>query len=174
MFLNVSLQTYHVLKWLLPFWLSHIPLHQPSSLLSSLIIALESTDARNFIFIHSFCILPPGKNTGVGCHFLLQGIFPTQGSNTGLLYCRQILYHLSHPLDLSLPPRLVSSTSGIPSISSALSISQTSSSVHHIHITNPLHHQTLFHSTQGNQYPRLLRFPLEKIHIPQQGIQDSI
>ena len=38
----------------------------------------------------------PGKNTGVGCHFLLQGIFPTQGSNLGLLYCRQILYCLSH------------------------------------------------------------------------------
>ena len=34
----------------------------------------------------------PGKNTGVGCHFLLQGIFPTQGVNPGLLYCRQILY----------------------------------------------------------------------------------
>ena len=33
----------------------------------------------------------PGKNTGVGCHSLLQGIFPIQGSNTGLLHCRQIL-----------------------------------------------------------------------------------
>ena len=38
----------------------------------------------------------PGKNTGVGCHSLLQGIFPTQGSNQGLLYCKQILYRLSH------------------------------------------------------------------------------
>ena len=38
----------------------------------------------------------PGKNTGVGCQALLQGIFPTQGSNPGLLHCRQILYHLSH------------------------------------------------------------------------------
>ena len=38
----------------------------------------------------------PGKNTGVGCHSLLQGIFPTQGSNPGLLHCRHILYHLSH------------------------------------------------------------------------------
>ena len=38
----------------------------------------------------------PGKNTGVGCHALLQGIFPTQGSNPHLLHCRQILYHLSH------------------------------------------------------------------------------
>ena len=38
----------------------------------------------------------PGKNTGVGCHSLLQGIFLIQGSNPGFLYCRQILYHLSH------------------------------------------------------------------------------
>ena len=36
------------------------------------------------------------KSTGVGCHFLLQGIFPTQGSNPGLPHCRQTLYHLSH------------------------------------------------------------------------------
>ena len=35
----------------------------------------------------------PCKNTGVGCHFLLQGIIPTQGSNPGLLLGRQILYH---------------------------------------------------------------------------------
>ena len=33
----------------------------------------------------------PGKNTGVGCHFLLQGIFLTRGSSPGLLHCRQIL-----------------------------------------------------------------------------------
>ena len=38
----------------------------------------------------------PGKNTGVGCHFLLQVIFPTQGLNLGLLHCWHILYHLSH------------------------------------------------------------------------------
>ena len=38
----------------------------------------------------------PGKNTGVACHALLQGIFPTQGWNPGLLHCRQILYCLSH------------------------------------------------------------------------------
>ena len=34
--------------------------------------------------------------TGVGCHALLQEIFPTQGSNPGLPHCRQILYRLSH------------------------------------------------------------------------------
>ena len=44
----------------------------------------------------------PGKNTGVSCHVLLQGIlliqgiFLTMGSNPGFLCCRQIFYHLSH------------------------------------------------------------------------------
>ena len=36
------------------------------------------------------------KNTGARCHFLLQGIFPTQRLNSGLLHCRQILHCLSH------------------------------------------------------------------------------
>ena len=38
----------------------------------------------------------PGQNTEVSSLSLLQGIFPTQGSNPGLQHCRQILYHLSH------------------------------------------------------------------------------
>ena len=40
----------------------------------------------------------PGKNTGVGCHFLLQGIFLTQGLNSHLFSCigRQVLYHQHH------------------------------------------------------------------------------
>ena len=49
----------------------------------------------------------PGKNTGVGCHALLQGIFPTQGSNPYLLHllvCWPVLYPLSH---LGSPLRLV-------------------------------------------------------------------
>ena len=37
-----------------------------------------------------------GKSTGVGCHFFLQGIFPTQGSNPGLSHRGQTLYRLSH------------------------------------------------------------------------------
>ena len=37
----------------------------------------------------------PGKHTGLGCHGLLQEIFPTQGLNPGLPHCRHILYHLS-------------------------------------------------------------------------------
>ena len=38
----------------------------------------------------------PGKNTGVGNHSLLQGIFPIQKLNLGLLHCRRILYRLGH------------------------------------------------------------------------------
>ena len=38
----------------------------------------------------------PGKNTGVGCQALLQGIFPTQGLNPGLPHGRGILYQPSH------------------------------------------------------------------------------
>ena len=38
----------------------------------------------------------PGKITGVGCHFLFQGIFLTQESIPGLPHCSQILYCLSH------------------------------------------------------------------------------
>ena len=55
----------------------------------------------------------PGKNTGVHCHALLQGLFPTQESNSGLLHFRQILYHLIHQespladyLVLNLPPMI--------------------------------------------------------------------
>ena len=50
----------------------------------------------------------PGKNTGVGCHFLLQEIFPTRGPNPGLQHCRQTLYRLSHQrshLDLKDPTK---------------------------------------------------------------------
>ena len=38
----------------------------------------------------------PGKNIGLGCHVLLQGIFQTRESNPGLLHCRQIIYHMNH------------------------------------------------------------------------------
>ena len=38
----------------------------------------------------------PSKDSGMGCHSLLQGIFSTLGLNPDLLHCRRILYHLSH------------------------------------------------------------------------------
>ena len=49
--------------------------------------------------LNPFTLCPwdsPGNNSGVGCYFLLQEIFPTQGLNPGLLHCRHMLYHLSH------------------------------------------------------------------------------
>ena len=54
----------------------------------------------------------PGKNTGVGCHSLLQRIFPTQGLNLGLLHCRQIFGSshkpkLLHLISLNLLPLLI-------------------------------------------------------------------
>ena len=61
----------------------------------------------------------PGKITGVGCHALLQGIFPTQGSNAGHPHCRWALYRLSHqgsPVVLPGPhddPRPCPSGSGV-------------------------------------------------------------
>ena len=57
----------------------------------------------------------PDKNAGVGCHFLLQRTFPTQGSNPGLLHCRQMLYHLSHQgnLDSILKSRDITLTTKV-------------------------------------------------------------
>ena len=66
--------------------LSHVSFLLKVKSLSRVLSANLWTVSRDF----------PGKSTGVGCHFLLQDIFPTQGSNPGLLHCRRTLYHLSH------------------------------------------------------------------------------
>ena len=68
------------------------------------IVALSRSATSNSLRSHGLYNPPdssvhgdsPGKNTGVGCHALLQGIFPNQGSNPGLPHCRWILYRLSH------------------------------------------------------------------------------
>ena len=62
----------------------------------------------------------PGQNTGVGSRSLLQGIFPTQGSNPGLLHCRQILYQLSHQEAPIFYRKLAVIFSWVPPIHSAL------------------------------------------------------
>ena len=52
----------------------------------------------------------PGKNTGVGCNALLQGIFPTQGLNPGLPHCRWIRYQLSYqgsPINMLILPKYI-------------------------------------------------------------------
>ena len=58
----------------------------------------KSLSCINSLWFHGLYI-PwnfPGQNTGVGSLFLLQGIFPTQGLNSGLPHCRRFLYQLSH------------------------------------------------------------------------------
>ena len=61
-------------------------------------IFLPRDQARVALQADSLLSEPPGKpkNTGVDNFFLLQGIFPTQGSSPGLLHCRQILCKLSY------------------------------------------------------------------------------
>ena len=54
-----------------------------------------------------------GKNTVMGCHSLLQGIFPTQGLNLDLLHRKQIIYCLSQQGSLSYSSGLMESTQPI-------------------------------------------------------------
>ena len=61
-----------------------------------------------------------GKNTGAGCHFFLQGIFPTQGSNPHLLcllHCRQIIYHRAIRESPYFKLEFVKSVSSVQSLS---------------------------------------------------------
>ena len=70
--------------WLTPQW--------SCSVMSN---SLPSHGLQPTRFLHPWNF--PGKSTGVGFHFLLQGIFPTQVSNPGLPHCRQTLYRGSQP-----------------------------------------------------------------------------
>ena len=77
----------------------------------------QSERGGKFLHFVTDCLRPqglyspwnsPGQNTGVGSHSLLQGIFPTQGSNSGLPRCRRILYQLSHKGSPSILDRILS------------------------------------------------------------------
>ena len=57
------------------------------------VLDLSESESRSVKF---YSLQPPSQNTGVGSLSLLQGIFPTQESNWGLLHCRWILYQLSY------------------------------------------------------------------------------
>ena len=72
-------------------------------------ISSNSTSVQSFLTLQTHRLYStrflcpwnsPDKNTGVCCHSLLQGIFPTQGSNLGLPHCKQILFCLSHQVNL--------------------------------------------------------------------------
>ena len=73
-------------------WVTQAVNECAKSLQSSLLFATPWTVACQAPLSTGFS----GKNTGVGSHFFLQEIFPTQGLNPDLPHCRQILYHLSH------------------------------------------------------------------------------
>ena len=91
-------------------WLKHwnfsfsiSPSNEYSGLISFVCVCVSHSVVLNSLQTHGLqptrLLCPwdfPGKDTGVGCHFLLQGIFPTHGLNPGLLHCRQILYRLSY------------------------------------------------------------------------------
>ena len=89
---------YRGCTWTFSTWLTLFSIHfQPiyaMCLLSCVLLFVTPTDySPPGSSVHGNS---PGKNTGVNCYFLLQWIFPTQGSNPGLPHCRWILYHLSH------------------------------------------------------------------------------
>ena len=76
-----------------------VPISIPQSHLLLFSRSVVSDTLRPHGLKHARLLCPwdsPGKNTGMGCHALLQGIFPAQRSNLGVLHGRQILYHLSH------------------------------------------------------------------------------
>ena len=84
------------------WWLMYSATHKQCWYISSFQNThFESILLVNVLFRTVACQSPlsmdlPGKNTGVGCNSLLQGIFLTKESNLGLPHCRQTLYHLSH------------------------------------------------------------------------------
>ena len=90
-----------------PTWL---PSAHPSLIIFPLKVKVKVTQSCPALFDPIDCSPwnSPGQNTGVGSRFLLQGIFPTQGSHPGLPHCRQILYQLSHegsPTSLRVQPK---------------------------------------------------------------------
>ena len=62
----------------------------------SLSVMSDSATPWTVAFQAPLSVDSPGKNTGVGCHFLLQGIFPTQGLNSSLLFWQADSLPLSH------------------------------------------------------------------------------
>ena len=73
---------------------SHCPTTRPQSISCS--VVSDSCDSMDCSPLGSSVHRILSARILVGSHSLLQGIFPTQGSNPGLLHCRQIPYHLSH------------------------------------------------------------------------------
>ena len=83
----------HVNPWLIHFNVWQNPL-QYCKVISLQLIKKKKVKVK--VALSCPILQLPGQNTGVGSLSLLQGIFPTQGSNPGLLHCRRILNQLNH------------------------------------------------------------------------------
>ena len=93
----------------------------------------------------------PGQNTGVGSHSLLQGIFPTQGSNPGLPHCGWILYQLSYQGTLKhVKQQIIFSSRFLP----------ISSSCHRV----PHNRIGSWTTTGGHRGPQRPSYMMETIH----------
>ena len=93
-----------------------------------------------------------GKHTGVGCHALLQGIFPTQGQTLHLLlllHCRQILYYLNCPQEspiyllttsqimlCNMQDRSMKYSDALHTLSSLISTTASQEKSYHAHLTD--------------------------------------
>ena len=103
-------------------WLEFQPLFLQSALKSKSVshsVMLNSLQPHGLQPARLLCPCDSaGKNFGLGRHSLLQGVFPTQGSNTGLLHCRQLLYrccqHEGELKTLSFNQRSLLSFRGFP------------------------------------------------------------
>ena len=103
--------------------------------------------------------------TGVGCHALLQGIFPTQGSNPGLPHCRTIPYHLSHQFSSvtqscpTLCDPVNRSTPGLPVHHQLLEIAQT-----HVHrVGDAISSSVIPFSSCPQSFPASGSFPMSQL-----------
>ena len=98
----------------------------------------------------------PGKNTGVGCHSLLQEVFSTQELNPGLPHCRQILYYLNYAL-FKMPSSWVCCcclvTKWFPTLFDPMDYSPPNSSVHGISQVKILEWVAIFFS-RGSSRPK--------------------
>ena len=83
-----------------------------SKYLTGLCVCAQYPTLQPFGLQPARLLSPSGKNTGVGCHALFQGLCPAWGSNPGLLHCRRILYLLSH----KGKPRILEWTARVPCI----------------------------------------------------------
>ena len=118
----------------------------------------------------------PGKNTGVGCHFLLQGVLPIWGSNPDLLHCTQILYHLSHretptifwsllkfmPIDLVMPSHPLLPPSPFSSIFPSIWVFPNESA---LRIRWPKHWGFSFSISPSNEYSGLIFFRMNWLDL---------